>query len=193
VARVPPCLGGSQGFDSLTDRHHHHAEIAQTVERRVESASVADSISALGTIFTGRLAERLFALGLNPGVEESPRSRIRIPRLPPSWCCLWTSARAAYQRTLETWSQRCGTGGRFRASPPSLHGCVPAWSKGAVSKTDGRLRRHERSTRSASASFINPSPSRVSSTGSEHWPTKPGAARSNRVRGTIHLECEQHG
>ena len=26
----------------------HHAEIAQTVERRVESASVADSISALG-------------------------------------------------------------------------------------------------------------------------------------------------
>ena len=41
--------------------------------------------------------------------------------------------------------------------------------------------------------FIHPFPSRVSSTGSEHRPTKPGVARSNRVRGAKHLECEQHG
>ena len=53
----------------------HHAEIAQTV-----SASVADSISALGTTITGRLAERSIAPGLNPGIE-APLDREFEPRV----------------------------------------------------------------------------------------------------------------
>ena len=62
------------------------------------------------------------------------------------------SARAVEWPALEMrWSQGCGTGVRIPSSPPPK-GCVPEWSKGADSKSDGWLRRHERSTRSASAS-----------------------------------------
>lgn len=47
VARVPACLAGSRGFDSRTGRQI--AEIAQQVERRVESACAGGSNPSLGT------------------------------------------------------------------------------------------------------------------------------------------------
>ena len=48
AARVPACLVGSRGFDSRT-RRQITAEIAQTVERRVEGACVGGSKPSLGT------------------------------------------------------------------------------------------------------------------------------------------------
>lgn len=48
VARVPACLAGSRGFDSRTGRQNI-AEIAQSVERRVEGACVGGSKPSLGT------------------------------------------------------------------------------------------------------------------------------------------------
>jgi hypothetical protein len=48
AARVPACLVGSRGFDSRT-RRQITAEIAQTVERRVEGACVGESKPSLGT------------------------------------------------------------------------------------------------------------------------------------------------
>ena len=48
AARVPACLVGSRGFDSRT-RRQIIAEIAQTVERRVEGACVGGSKPSLGT------------------------------------------------------------------------------------------------------------------------------------------------
>ena len=48
AARVPACLVGSRGFDSRT-RRQITAEVAQTVERRVEGACVGGSKPSLGT------------------------------------------------------------------------------------------------------------------------------------------------
>ena len=48
MARVPACLVGSRGFDSRT-RRQNIAEIAQSVERRVEGACVGGSKPSLGT------------------------------------------------------------------------------------------------------------------------------------------------
>jgi hypothetical protein len=45
---VPACLVGSRGFDSRT-RRQITAEVAQTVERRVEGACVGGSKPSLGT------------------------------------------------------------------------------------------------------------------------------------------------
>lgn len=70
-----------------------------------------------------------------------------------------------------------------RPCQPDQDGCPSGlW---VVSKTDGRLppAREFESLLIRHFQFS----SRVSSTGSEHWPTKPGVARSNRVREAIHL------
>jgi hypothetical protein len=48
AVRVPACRAGSRGFDSRT-RRQNIAEIAQTAERRVESACVGGSMPSLGT------------------------------------------------------------------------------------------------------------------------------------------------
>lgn len=104
VARVPACLAGSRGFDSRTGRQI--AEIAQSVERRVESACAGGSNPSLGTrqnlvSSTGQerrstkpgVARSSRARGANRGVAErrppKPKVRGSIP-----WSCAKTSRRS---------------------------------------------------------------------------------------------------
>jgi hypothetical protein len=83
VARALPCLGRLSGI-RLPHGAPLFAEVAHQVEQLIEDQRVEGSSPSFGTIITGRLAERPIAPGLNPGIEASPRSRVRIPRLPPS-------------------------------------------------------------------------------------------------------------
>ena len=87
VARVPACLAGSRGFDSRTGSQCF-AEIAQTVERRVEGACVGGSKPSLGTSSVS-LAQLDQSAGL-----RSRRSHVQIVHETPR-CRAGSSGRAA--------------------------------------------------------------------------------------------------
>lgn len=83
AVRVPACLVGSRGFESRTRRQIKFAEIAQQVERRVESACVGGSKPSLGTRRRTSLAQRDQSAGL-----RSRRSHVRIVHEVPTNGCV---------------------------------------------------------------------------------------------------------
>lgn len=86
MARVPPCLGGSQGFDSPAERQTFWflAAIAQTVERCAEHAGGGGSIPSRSTRFNGGLGEWSKPAALKAATPDGVREFESMHPPPPS-------------------------------------------------------------------------------------------------------------